>query len=147
MAIQANGRRKVRFSAFEVDLTTNELYQSGVPQHLQEKPFQILALLLERPGELVTRDELQRRLWPDGTVVDFDKGLNTAVKKLRQALGDSADAPVFVETLSRRGYRFISPVDLNGSGAVSASATAGDKVPTQSGSAGIGEQGRWVRKK
>jgi DNA-binding winged helix-turn-helix (wHTH) protein len=91
------------------DLAAGELRRRGVPIGLQEEPFQILALLLERPGEIVTREELQSRLSPDGTFVDFDKGLNTAMKKLRQALSDSADAPVFIETISRRGYRFIAP--------------------------------------
>ena len=110
MATHANDRTKLRFSVFEVDFATSELCKRGVALNLQEKPFQILALLLERPGEVITREELQRRLWPDGTFVDFDKGLNTAMKKLRHALGDSADAPVFVETLPRKGYRFIAPV-------------------------------------
>jgi len=106
---------RLRFSSFEVDLATMHLYKRGNPHHLQEKPFQILVLLLERPGEIVTREDLQKRLWPDGTFVDFDKGLNTAVKKLRYALGDSADTPLFVETLPRRGYRFIAPVTaING---------------------------------
>ena len=116
MATQANGRNKLRFSIFEVDLATGEVCKRGVPLSLQEKPFQILALLVEHPGEVVTREDLQKRLWPDGTNVDFDKGLNTAVKKLRQVLGDSADAPVFIETLPRKGYRFIAPVNSNGTG-------------------------------
>ena len=115
MATQANGRRKLRFSIFEVDLAAGEMCKRGVPLPVQEKPFQILAHLLERPGEIVTREELQKRLWPNGTYVDFDKGLNTAVKKLRYALGDSPDKPVFIETIPRRGYRFIAPVSGNGS--------------------------------
>ena len=120
MAIQANGRSKLRFSIFEVDLAAGEMCKRGVPLLIQEKPFQILALLLERPGEVVTREELQKRLWPDGTFVDFDKGLNTAVKKLRYALGDSPDKPVFIETIPRRGYRFIAPISANGPGTNSA---------------------------
>ena len=115
MAAQANGRTKLRFSTFEVDVATNELFKRGQPLHLQEKPFQILAELLAHPREVVAREELQKKLWPDGTFVDFDRGLNTAVKKLRQALGDSPDAPVFIETLPRKGYRFIAPVYFNGS--------------------------------
>ncbi len=115
MATQANGRRKLRFSIFEVDLAAGEMCKRGVPLPVQEKPFQILAHLLERPGEVVTREELQKRLWPNGTFVDFDKGLNTAVKKLRYALGDSPDKPVFIETIPRRGYRFIAPISGNGS--------------------------------
>ena len=81
---------------------------------LQEKPLQLLLLLLEHPGQILLREDLQRRLWPDGTYVDFDKGLNTAVKKLRYALGDSPDKPVFIETIPRRGYRFIAPISGNG---------------------------------
>ena len=114
MAAQANGRSKLRFSLFEVDVAAGEISKRGVPLPVQEKPFQILALLLERPGEVVTREELQKRLWPNGTFVDFDKGLNTAIKKLRQVLGDSADTPVFIETLPRKGYRFIAPMHSNG---------------------------------
>src|SRR5438105_4484328 len=101
---RANGNKRLRFGTFEFDLAGQELFKRGVPVHLQDKPFQILALLLERPNEIVTREELQRRLWPNGTFVEFDEGLNTAVKKLRQALLDSADSPIFIETLPRRGY-------------------------------------------
>jgi DNA-binding winged helix-turn-helix (wHTH) protein/Tol biopolymer transport system component len=110
MATQVGPRIILRFGTFEVDLNSSRLSKGGIPIRLQDKPFQILALLLEHPGELVLREELQEKLWPNGTHVDFDKNLNTAVKKLRQALGDSSDAPVFVETLPRRGYRFIAPV-------------------------------------
>jgi DNA-binding winged helix-turn-helix (wHTH) protein len=77
---------------------------------LQEKPFRILALLLERPGKVVSREEVRKQLWPDGTFVDFDEGLATALRKLRDALGDSAQNPTFIETIPRRGYRFIAPV-------------------------------------
>ena len=110
MATPENDQTRFRFSIFEVDLAAGELFRRGVPLSLQEKPFHILALLLDRSGEIVTREELQSRLWADGTFVDFDKGLNTAMKKLRQALGDSSDAPIFIETVHRRGYRFIAPV-------------------------------------
>src|SRR6201997_2487495 len=102
----------VQFGLFEVDLQTRELRKSGVKIKLNDQPFQVLALLLERPGEIVTREELQTRLWPADTFVDFDLSLNSAVKKLRQALGDESDNPRFVETLYRRGYRFIAPVTI-----------------------------------
>lgn len=100
----------VQFGLFEVDLQARELRKSGVKIKLNEQPFQVLTVLLERPGEVVTREELQTRLWPADTFVDFDLSLNSAVKKLRQALGDESDNPRFVETLYRRGYRFIAPV-------------------------------------
>jgi Tol biopolymer transport system component/DNA-binding winged helix-turn-helix (wHTH) protein len=102
----------VQFGLFEVDLQTRELRKSGVKIKLNDQPFQVLTVLLERPGEVVTREELQTRLWPADTFVDFDLSLNTAVKKLRQALGDESDNPRFVETLYRRGYRFIAPVSI-----------------------------------
>ncbi len=103
--------RGVRFGVFEVDLRSGELRKQGLKIKLQGQPIQILALLLERPGELVTREELREKLWPADTFVDFEHGLNAAIKKLRGALGDSADSPRFVETLHRRGYRFIYPVE------------------------------------
>lgn len=103
-------RRIVRFGTFEVDLGTGELRRQGKRLRLQEQPFQILVALLERPGELVTREQLQRKLWPEDTFVDFDHSLNAAIKRLREALGESADAPVFIETLARRGYRFIGTI-------------------------------------
>ncbi len=98
------------FGTFDVDLETGELRRNGLKLQLQEKPFQMLAMLLEHPGEVVTRDALRERLWPAGAFVDFDHGLNTATKKLRHALDDSAENPRFIETLARRGYRFIAPV-------------------------------------
>ena len=101
----------LRFGTFEVDLRAGELRKSGVKIRIQEKPFQILEALLEHPGEVVTREELHQRLWPPDTFVDFDGSLNAATNKLREALGDSADNPRFVETLPRRGYRFIAPVE------------------------------------
>src|SRR3954462_12252863 len=100
----------VRFGRFELSQAGGELYRDGRPVRLQEQPRQILMALLERPGEIVTREELRDRLWKSDTFVDFEHGLNTAVKKVRQALGDSADAPQFIETLARRGYRFIGEV-------------------------------------
>jgi DNA-binding winged helix-turn-helix (wHTH) protein len=101
----------VRFGLFEIDLDTGELRRRGARIPLQQQPFQVLAMLLERPGRLVTRDQLRARIWPDAVYVDFDHGLNKAVSKLRRALGDTADNPRYVETLSRRGYRFVAPVD------------------------------------
>lgn len=100
----------IRFGVFEVDLRSGELRKSGVKIKLQEQPFQIPAMLLERPGEIITREEIEKKLWSEDTFVDFEHSLATAVKKLREALDDSADNPRFVETLPRRGYRFIYPV-------------------------------------
>jgi cholera toxin transcriptional activator len=101
----------VRFGVFEADLVAGELRKNGGRIRLQEQPFQLLALLLERPGEVVTREELRQKLWPADTFVDFDHSLNTAVNKLREALGDSASSPRYVETLARRGYRFLGQVE------------------------------------
>ena len=101
----------MRFGAFEVDLAAAELRKGGVRLRLQEQPFQVLAALLEVPGQVVSREALTRRLWPDGTVVDFDRGLNAAVTRLRQVLSDSAETPRYVETVARRGYRFIATVE------------------------------------
>ena len=100
----------VRFAPFDLDLRTGELWRDGARTTLQDHPFEILRCLLEHPGELVTRDELRARLWPNGTIVDFEHGLNTAVKRLREALGDDAEHPQFVETVRRRGYRFVADV-------------------------------------
>ena len=94
-----------------MDLAAGELRKNGVRIRLQEQPFQVLAFLLERPGEVVTREELRQKLWPADTFVDFDHSLNTAVNKLRETLGDSASSPRYVETLARRGYRFLAPVE------------------------------------
>src|SRR2546426_1732644 len=102
-------RGAVRFGAFELDLRARELRKQGVMIKLQEQPFQILAMLLEHPGLVVTREELRNKLWPADTFVDFDHGLNKAINKLREALGDSAENPRFIETLAKRGYRFSSP--------------------------------------
>jgi Tol biopolymer transport system component/DNA-binding winged helix-turn-helix (wHTH) protein len=101
----------LRFGLYELDVEARELRKSGVRIKLQDQPFQILAMLLERPGEIVARDELQKQLWPADTFVDFDLSLNSAVKKLRQALSDDSENPRFIETLYRRGYRFIGPVN------------------------------------
>jgi cholera toxin transcriptional activator len=106
---QKNGKI-ARFGIFELDLSAGELRKSGVKLRLQDQPFQVLTLLLERAGEVVTREELQQKLWPSDTFVDFDHSLNTAINKVREALGDSASSPRYVETLARRGYRFIYPL-------------------------------------
>src|SRR5436190_8506203 len=100
----------LRFSVFEVDLAAGELRKNGIKIRLQEQPFQILAFLLGRPGELVTRQDLRDKLWSNDTFVDFDHSLNTAINKLREALGDSASSPRFIETVARRGYRFLAAV-------------------------------------
>jgi DNA-binding winged helix-turn-helix (wHTH) protein/Tol biopolymer transport system component len=106
-----NGVRSVRFGIFEVDLRAGELRRHGSKVKLQEQPFEVLALLLEHPGDVVTREELQKRLWSADTFVDFDHSLNAAIRRLRDALGDSAENPRFVETVARRGYRFVAPVN------------------------------------
>ena len=102
--------RIARFGVFELDLSAGELRKSGAKLRLQGQPFQVLALLLDHAGDVVTREELRQKLWPSDTFVDFDHSLNTAINKVREALGDSASSPRFVETLARRGYRFIAPV-------------------------------------
>jgi eukaryotic-like serine/threonine-protein kinase len=108
----APAHQLVRFGVFELDLRSGELRKSGARLSLQQQPLQLLSVLLEQPGELVTREELRKRLWPDDTFVDFEHGLNAAVKRLRDTLGDSADSPRFVETVPRRGYRFIAPAGV-----------------------------------
>ncbi len=126
--------RLVRFGTFEVDVRAGELRKAGVKLKLTGQPFQVLAILLERPGEVVTREELQKRLWPD-TFVDVDHNLNTAINKIREVLGDSAESPRFVETLPRRGYRFVAPVE----------GTQTTEVP---GGSGVRQESRmpWVRR-
>src|SRR5271165_3895357 len=109
----ATSASQIRFGVFEVNLSTRELRKKGHKLRLQEQPFQLLTLLLERPNEVVTREEIQQKIWGADTFVDFDHGVNRAINKLREALGDSADNPRFIETLSRRGYRFIAPVQLD----------------------------------
>lgn len=111
--LKNGGSSIVRFGLFEADLQSGELSRNGAKVRLQEQPFQVLSLLLQKPGEVVTREELRARLWPADTFVDFDHGLNAAIKRLRDALGDSAENPRFVETLARRGYRFIAPIEAS----------------------------------
>jgi len=102
-------RQLARFGLYEADLRQRILTRSGLRIRVQDQPFQVLTLLLERCGEIVTRDELRQALWPADSYVEFDDGLNTAIKKLRTALGDTADNPRFIETIPRRGYRFVAP--------------------------------------
>jgi DNA-binding winged helix-turn-helix (wHTH) protein/tetratricopeptide (TPR) repeat protein len=110
MALEARSPAILRFGVFEVDVRAGEVRKQGRRIKLQDQPFQVLAVLLQRPGDVVTREELRSQNWPADTFVDFDNSLNTAINKLREALGDSADSPRFIETLPRRGYRFIAPV-------------------------------------
>jgi TolB-like protein/DNA-binding winged helix-turn-helix (wHTH) protein len=110
MEAPASSGRRVRAGLFEVDLGSGEVHKSGRKVPLQEQPFRVLAMLLERPGGVITREELQSRLWPADTFVGFDESINTAIRKLRVAFGDSADNPRFIETIPRRGYRFVAPV-------------------------------------
>src|SRR5258708_34666644 len=105
-------RVRLRFGVFELDPRAGELRKHGLRVRLQEQPFQVLAMLLEHSGEVLTREELQRKLWPADTFVDFDNGLNKAINKIREALSDSADSPRFVETVARRGYRFLAEVKV-----------------------------------
>src|SRR5712664_4525329 len=102
----------IGFGTFEADLQAGELRRNGRKVRLQEQPFQVLAVLLEHAGEILTREELQNKLWPADTFVDFDHGLNKAINKIREALSDSADSPRFVETVARRGYRFLAEVKV-----------------------------------
>src|SRR5215467_14622143 len=114
MVIYTHLKNKVaRFGLFEVDFERFLLKKGGLRVKLQDQPFQILTLLLERPGEIVSREEIRQELWPDNTFVEFDGGLNTAIKKLRTALNDSADTPRFIETVPRKGYRFLVPVEFS----------------------------------
>ena len=124
---------RYRFGVFEVDSTTGELRRRGVRVKLHSQPLQVLLLLLERPGEMLTREEICRELWPDGTFVDYEHGVNSAVNRLREALGDKASNPRFVETLARRGYRFVAPVERIGSGGVAEVAVASGSTDAKAG--------------
>src|SRR6202521_2012435 len=115
MALEARSPAILRFGLFEVDVRAGELRKQGVRIKLQEQPFHVLTLLLQRPSEVITREELRSELWQSETFVDFDNSLNTSINKLREALGDSADNPRFIETLPRRGHRLIAPLtDIDG---------------------------------
>src|SRR5215469_13300997 len=107
----AGASKLLRFGVFEADPRTGELWKSGRKTGLQDQPFKVLLMLLERPGEMLAREELRDGVWAADTFVDFDTGLNKAVRKIREVLGDSAESPIFIETLPRRGYRFIAPVE------------------------------------
>jgi Tol biopolymer transport system component/DNA-binding winged helix-turn-helix (wHTH) protein len=129
MAVPSSSRRRVRSGLFEVDLDSREIYKSGRRVPLQDQPFQVLAILLERPDEVITREELQARLWPADPFVGLDEGINTAIRKLRVAFGDSAENPRFIETIPRRGYRFVAPVIGSNGLASSESTTTTDELP------------------
>ncbi|HKW26340.1 MAG TPA: winged helix-turn-helix domain-containing protein [Terriglobales bacterium] len=118
-----------RFATYEADPATGELRKAGVRLRLPEQPFRVLILLLERPGELVTREEIRQKLWPADTFVDFDHGLNTVINRLRETLGDSAANPRFIETLARRGYRFLAPVEATGPASAAAAPTPASVEP------------------
>ena len=122
--------RRYRFGVFEADSSTGELRRKGVRIKLHSQPFQVLSMLLERPGEMLTREEISRELWPDGTFVDYEHGVNSAVNRLREALGDKASNPRFVETLARRGYRFVAPVERIEVGSVGSAGTADEILET-----------------
>ena len=113
MALETRFPAVLRFGTFEVDVRSGEVRKQGVRVKVQDQPLQVLTVLLQRPGEVVTREELRSQVWPTDTFVDFDNSLNTSINKLREALGDSADSPRFIETLPRRGYRFLAPVEKN----------------------------------
>lgn len=121
---------RFRFGVFEADASTGELRKQGIRIKLNAQPFQVLLMLLDRPGEVLTRDEIARSLWSDGTFVDYEHGLNSAVNRIREALGDSASNPRFVETLARRGYRFVAPVQRIASEPVMASSSEPATLPS-----------------
>ncbi len=129
-----NQQRFAQFGPYKADLRTGELRKHGIRLRLQEQPFQVLAMLLLNPGELVTREQLQKRLWPGDTFVDFDHGLNTAINKLREVLSDSSATPKYIETLPRRGYRFLAAVEFEGG-------NSQELLPASSGEAHAGSSG------
>ncbi len=143
MEVPTSTRHTARFGAFEVDLRSGELRKNGHKIRLQDQPFQVLAMLLEHPGEVVMREDLRQKLWPADTFVDFDDGLNTAIKKLRDALGDSAESPRFIETLPKRGYRFITPV--NGAAAASPLPQTADTVAGQAATSATSQRKRTMQ--
>jgi DNA-binding winged helix-turn-helix (wHTH) protein len=130
----AQPARRYRFGAFEADASTGELRRQGIRVRLHAQPFQLLLMLLDRPGELLTREEISHQLWPDGTFVDYEHGVNSAINRIREALGDTAASPRFVETLARRGYRFAAPVERivpNGEASVPAPGPAASAPPAE----------------
>ncbi|MGA2673131.1 MAG: winged helix-turn-helix domain-containing protein [Terracidiphilus sp.] len=128
MMTESRPSQRYRFGVFEADATTGELRRQGLRVKLNTQPFQVLLMLLERPGEVLTREEISRELWPDGTFVDYEHGVNSAVNRIREALGDKASNARFVETLARRGYRFVAPVERIAPGE-NASAPVPDSSP------------------
>jgi DNA-binding winged helix-turn-helix (wHTH) protein len=130
MGTPASAVRAWRFGVFEVDARSGELRRDGMPVKLREQPARVLLLLLANAGEMVTREQLRQHLWPSDTFVDFDHGLNSAVMKLREALGDSADKPLYIQTIPKKGYRFVAPVsfpaDTESVGALSQSTVASE---------------------
>jgi len=138
--------RVIRFDGFEADLRSGELRKGDVKLKLSEQPFSVLALLVARPGEVVTREELQQQLWPADTFVDFERGLNKAINRLRDALGDSASNPRYIETLPKRGYRFIAPVDRSGPVADAAEEQA-LPVPPHTAPAGLPQKASSARRR
>ncbi len=129
--------RRYRFGVFEADASTGDLRRQGIRIKLNAQPFQVLLMLLERPGEVLTREEISRALWSDGTFVDYDHGVNSAVNRIREALGDTANSPRFVETLARRGYRFVAPVEAIGDNVMP---NSGFASPPESSSAPLESQ-------
>src|SRR6266481_6297645 len=131
MGTTANTATTWRFGVFEFDARSGELRRGGVPIKLRDQSSRILVYLLEHAGQMVTREELRQHLWPSDTFVDFDHSLNSAVMKLREALGDSADKPLYIETIPRKGYRFVAPVSQPGdtqNGGASSRLTAGSEL-------------------
>jgi len=120
--------QRFRFGIFEVNAATGELRRQGLRVKLNTQPFQVLLMLLDRPGQLLTREEISRELWPDGTFVDYEHGVNSAINRIREALGDTAASPRFLETLARRGYRFIAPVERTVFGESKSSPDTGSPV-------------------
>ena len=120
--------RRYRFGGFEADAATGELRRQGVRVRIHAQPFQVLIMLMERQGEVVSREEISKELWPDGTFVDYEHGVNSAVNRVREALGDKANSPRFVETLARKGYRFVAPVERIVAGEVDEDVRSGEVV-------------------
>ena len=133
--ISARQDRRYRFGVFEANAVTGELRKQGMRVRINAQPFQLLCMLLDRPGELLTREEISRELWPDGMFVDFEHGVNSAINRIREALGDTAAGPRFVETLARRGYRFVAPVERIGGLAIRTPANESSLPPVAESSA------------
>ncbi len=132
----AQPARRYRFGVFEADAAAGELRRQGLRVKLNAQPFQLLLMLLDRPGRVLTRDEISRALWPEGTFVDYEHGVNSAINRLREALGDTASTPRFIETLARRGYRFLAPVERIADGDDRPAAPA-ESAPQASGPSAI----------